>query len=260
MVKKYGGVLVHSSRDEAGILEVVDAHGVRSLHFGTYPRQSAMSLADPDRLELIYVRAMLLGLLFTPEPRSILLLGLGGGSLAKFLFQNFPACRIEAVECRSGVAPVAQRFFGLPEDPRLAVHVGDCNEYVCGLANPSRPAFDLILVDAFDHRGLAESVNRRDFFIACSTLLGPEGVFAVNLWGSEMASYRQSVRLLNTYFDGRIMRLPVPGKGNVIGYGLGSRLERPPARELIQRARALEIRLGIEFPRFLQLVSCSGWR
>ena len=67
--RRHGGVLVHCQRDAEGLVEVVETHGVRSLHFGSSPRQSAMALDEPDRLELSYVRAMLAGLVYAPEPR-----------------------------------------------------------------------------------------------------------------------------------------------------------------------------------------------
>ena len=61
-MEKYGGTLVHCQRDEQGLLEVVEAYGVRSLHFGSAARQSTMSLAEPERLEMPYLRAMLIPL------------------------------------------------------------------------------------------------------------------------------------------------------------------------------------------------------
>jgi len=259
-MRKYGGVLVHCSRDEIGIIEVVDTYGVRSLHFGTHPKQSAMSLTEPDKLELSYVRAMLAGLLFKPGPRKILLLGLGGGTLATFLFNHFPECQIDAVECRPAVAEIAYEYFGLPKDARLTVHVSDGNDFVCAEAGRQEAEYDHILVDVFDHQGLAETVNQQDFFSASHRLLHPEGILAINLWGTQTQSLRQSMGLLNLYFERRTMRLQVPGRGNVIGFGFGQRMQRADMAHLKQQAKTLEVLLGIEFPRFLRLLSYSGWR
>lgn len=259
-MRKYGGALVHCRRDDIGIIEVVDTHGVRSLHFGTHPKQSAMSLAEPDKLELSYARAMLAGLLFKPDPRKILLLGLGGGTLAKFLLNHFPACRVDAVECRAAVAEIAYEYFGLPTDERLAVHVSDGNAFVCAEADRREAEYDHILVDVFDHQGLAEMVNQQDFFSASQGLLRPEGILAINLWGTQTQSLRHSMGLLNLYFERRTMRLQVTGRGNVIGFGFGQRVQRAEIGDLKEQARSLELLLGIEFPRFLRLLSYSGWR
>jgi spermidine synthase len=99
--------LVFSCHDEEGVIEVVDDLDTRALYFGTSARQSAMSPEEPHRLVLSYTRAMLSGLLFTRQPRSALVLGLGGGSLPRFLMHVFPTCRIDVVERRAKVVQVA---------------------------------------------------------------------------------------------------------------------------------------------------------
>lgn len=259
-VRKHGGALVYCGRDAEGLIEVVDAHGVRSLHFGTAPKQSAMALAEPERLELSYVRAMLAGLMFAPEPRRVLALGLGGGSLVKFLLDHFPGCQIEAVEFRAAVVEVAHRFFGLPGDPRLAIHIGDAREFVRQQALSGVPPYDHIFVDIYDDRGLSASVNERDFFAATRDLLDPRGVFSLNLWGSDRDSFRDSVDLLKQHYGSHTLRLPVIGRGNIIGFGFGPEVPKPDLERLRPRSRELETRLGLEFPRLLKSMAPIGWR
>lgn len=259
-MRKYGGVVVHCVRDAEGLVEVVEAHGVRSLHFGTSPKQSAMALAEPERLELSYVRAMLAGLLFAPEPRRVLLLGLGGGSLAKFLLRYFPDCRVEVVEFRAAVVEVAHRFFGLPQDPRLTIHIGDGGAFLRQAAAAGVPPYEHIFVDIYDDQGLAPSVNQAEFFAAGAQLVTDNGVFALNLWGSQQDSFRESVALLRRHFESRVLRLPVIGRGNIIGFGLGSALARPDMPLLKQRSRAMELSFGVEFARLLNSLAPFGWR
>ncbi|CAL1240782.1 hypothetical protein [Candidatus Methylocalor cossyra] len=251
-MRKYGGAVIHRDRDQHGWIEVVDTFGVRSLHFGTPSRQSAMSLVEPERLELPYVRAMLTGLLFRPDPGPVLLLGLGGGSLARFLLRHFPDCRIEAVESRARVVELARRFFQLPEDPRLTVHVADGRDFVCARAEGDTAVYGQILVDAYDQAGLAPQVQGHEFFAAAVKLLQGDGVLAINLWGSDHPALRQGLALLDCYCQRRTLRLPVFGRGNVIGFGFGAALAWPGRELLERRARALERRLGIEFPRLLR--------
>lgn len=250
--RRYGGALVYSGRDSEGVLEVVDAFGVRSLHFGTSPRQSAMALKDPERLELSYVRAMLTVLLFAPTPLRVLQLGLGGGSLARFIMANFPRCSVDAVERRPGVVAIAHDYFGLPRDERLRVEVAEAVAYTETQALRDAERYDLILVDAYDHQGMDSSINAEEFFGACSRLLRHSGAISINLWGTHSASLKHSVELLNHCFPGRAYRLPVPNKGNIVGIGLGSAVPRPDPVMLMPRARAMEIQLGIEMPYFLR--------
>jgi hypothetical protein len=51
-------------------------------------------------------------------PRSALLVGLGAGSLAKFIYRYLPDCRITVVEINPQVEFIARQFFKLPDDPR----------------------------------------------------------------------------------------------------------------------------------------------
>ena len=77
---------------------VVNVDGVRSLHFTMGEVQSSMRTDRPDELELDYTRTMMGFLLLNPQPRAIAMIGLGGGSLAKFCHRHLPSARITAVE------------------------------------------------------------------------------------------------------------------------------------------------------------------
>lgn len=254
--RKFGGALVHFARDAYGSIEVVDTFGVRTLHFGTPARQSAMCLQEPDRVELPYVRAMLSALLFHPEPSDVLLLGLGGGSLAKALFQHFPACQIDVVERRGVVVEIAHRFFGLPLHPRLSVTVGDAGEVVKQAGRLA--AYDLILADLFDGEGMASPVAEESFYFGCAGVLRSAGVFGINLWGSQTAACNRALDMMRKAFDGPAFRLAVPGRGNLIGFSLASEPKRAAMDAIEQRARRLEARLGIEFSRFLWALKAAG--
>lgn len=248
----YGGELVYSARDDEGVMEVVDAFGVRSLHFGTPPKQSAMSLHEPERPKLVYVRAMLSALLFAQRPERVLLIGLGGGSLARFLLAHCPGCRVEAVERRAEVARIAHVYFGLPKDERLTVHINDGRLFVEELSLRSEPVYDLIMVDAYDHLGMDQSVNAEEFFRANVRLLRAEGVLCMNLWGTHAVSLKRSLDLFRQFFPGRAYRLAVPNRGNIVGIGLGAGAAPIDPKKLLDQAKALESRLGLELPYFLR--------
>jgi len=251
-MQRYGGELIYHGRDEDGVLEVVDTYGIRALHFGTSPRQSALSLSNPQRLELAYIRAMLSPLLFIGEPSRVLLVGLGGGSLAKFLLEQFPTCRVEAVERRPGVVEIAHRYFSLPRSEHLTVHVADACEQVASLIQSHEQIFDLILVDAYDDWGMDPSVNAQDFLGGCARLIRPQGALAMNLWGTHPMALKQSTLLLRSCFPCNTLKLAVPNRGNIIGLGLGEALDPSKRKQLEPKAHELEIQLGLEMPYFLR--------
>ena len=253
---KYNGTLVFEDYDDEGILEVIESQGVRSLHFGTLPRQSAMLIQEPYRLYLDYARTMSAWLLFkdTLNHQEALLIGLGGGSIAKHLLHTFPDCQIKAVEYRRGVVKVARSHFGLPLDSRLKVIIDDGAGYVKKRQDTERNHYSLIMIDAFDHAGMAESICNWAFFDHCHQLLNKEGILAINLWGGVRRPQFQQVALwLGQLFDWKVLFLPVKGRGNIIGFAFRDD-ESPPYvfKTLRKRAIQLQETHQIEFPHFLK--------
>src|SRR5512142_1132558 len=101
-------------------IEVSEEAGVRSLHFGSDWVQGAMRIARPFALELEYTREMMAALLLRPHgdwPRRVLLIGLGAGSLTKFLWRHRPLAKLTVVEINPAVVPAARQYFKVPDDP-----------------------------------------------------------------------------------------------------------------------------------------------
>ena len=164
-------------------VDVSEEAGVRSLHFGSDWVQGGMRIARPWSLELAYTREMMAGLLLREVPhwpRSALLIGLGAGSLAKFIYRNLPACRITAVEINPQVEFVARQYFRLPDDPlRLSVIIGDGADYMTA----GDRHYDYILVDGFDADARAGALDTLPFYQACRARLSGPGLLCVNLLG-----------------------------------------------------------------------------
>jgi spermidine synthase len=69
-------------KENSGVtVQVLEKEGRRELRFGNHIMQSVFSTVNPDYLVLPYTRFMLLGLLFCPEPKSVLHIGLGAAAL-----------------------------------------------------------------------------------------------------------------------------------------------------------------------------------
>lgn len=256
-MRKYQGLLIHKSVDEIGEIEVVDEALCRSLHFGSEPKQSSMLLRDPLYLALTYTRAMAAALLFAPAPKRALLIGLGGGSLAKFLLHYYPDCQVEVVEMRQHVVQVAHSHFKLPEDPRLTVHIGDGGNFV---RNAEAESYDLLLIDAFLGNGIARSVCGISFFEACRNLLTPNGLFSMNLWNGDFITAKEMRDDIQQSFDRNALHLPVDGKDNTVAIAAKGQPLKKRLRALRDTAATLEQRTGIEYGALLkQLIKHNRW-
>ena len=251
---KYEGLLIHESHDDEGIIEVIERKGVRSLHFGSHPRQSSMLLTDPYKLELDYVRAMTSWLLFKPTfDDDALLVGLGGGSLTKHLLQYFPECRLKAIEYRKSVVKIARSYFDLPLDPRLKIIVDDGGDYIRQRAETCREHYSLLFIDAFDHEGMASSICNEAFFDACKALLKRNGILVMNLWGgTNNPQFQQVSQWLARVFNWQTLFLPVRDRGNIIALAFNNYTPLYSLQELRSNALALEQHYQIEFPAFLK--------
>jgi spermidine synthase len=238
---------IHKSVAEPASVDVSERDGVRSLHLGNDTVQSAMRLAAPNDLELPYTRSMMAFLLFHPEPKDILMIGLGGGSLAKFVHHRLPTVRTTALDINPQVLAIARSLFFLPpDDERLSVLLEEGGRYVA--THPG--SADIILSDGFDGEVLAEPLSTQMFFADCRRALTKNGVFAINLWGSDK-NFQTYLQRINDSFDNLTLCLPSEKHGNIVVFAFERSQGSPRWDDLKERARVLESRYGLDFPRFV---------
>ena len=227
-------------------LEVTEERGMRVLHLGSRAIQSAMRMSRPWDLELAYTRAMMGFLMFNPSPQEVLMIGLGGGSLAKFIRKQRPQTRITAVEIDPRVIAAARTHFELPpDDETLKVVEADGALYV----RQHQGSADIILLDGFDAGNQVEALATQTFYAACRRVLRPGGVLVVNLWGrdSEFADY---FARLSRAFDGEVGWLSVQNKTNVIAFAFAEPGAATRLAQVQPRLADLSKRYGLDLRGF----------
>lgn len=240
------GLSRHSAADEA--VEVSESDGVRALHLGSSTIQSAMRIRDPFALELAYTRGMMCFLLFKEQVQNVLMIGLGGGSIAKYLHANCPDIDTQVIEINPSIIQVARNQFYLPEDDdRLQVIEGDGLQYLT--EHPE--SCDVLIIDAFDSNGIPPNFCSQDFFDQCAATLRQDGILVINLWGSDK-NFDVYLQRIEQSFSGKALILPTGGPGNVAVFGF----KREPAdlriSTLRMRAKALEKTHRVEFIQFVE--------
>jgi len=234
--------------EDAKTVYVSEKFGVRSLHIGSDTVQSAMRIARPNDLELSYTRSMMACLLFHPDPCNVLMVGLGGGSVAKYVYHQLPEAKLRVLELDPQVVAIARQCFLVPpDDARFEVIIGDGAEY---MARRDARA-DLIMVDGYDAESHVEELATREFYRHCRERLTPGGVLVVNLWGGDRQFNEVLKRIEGEFPDGTLC-LPARKPGNVIAFGFRD----PPGllawTALERRAGELEARHGLEFTLFVE--------
>jgi len=195
-------------------IDISEEAGVRYLHFGSDWVQGAMRIARPFALELEYTREMMLPLLLRPDdwPQRALLIGLGAGSLCKFLWRYRPEAQLTVVEIEPRVEAAARQFFKLPDDPqRLHLHFADGADFMI----QTKQRYDLILVDGFDSNARAGRLDSLPFYLDCKAHLAKEGLLCVNLL-SRRKNFTHSIQQIKTAFDDTVIVWPSRDEGNTI--------------------------------------------
>jgi spermidine synthase len=169
------------------------------LQFARGVSQSAMVAADPHRLLVDYTRTMLGALLFAPRPQRIALLGLGGGSQAKYCHRHLPDARIEVVENNPHVLALRRRFHVPDDDARFQVYLDDGARFLH--ERPGR--YDLLLVDGYDETGIPAVLSTQAFYDDCRGSLSAQGAMAINLYCHDAALHIE--RLQCAFGAGRVL-------------------------------------------------------
>lgn len=182
-----------------------------SMHFDMSATQSRMCRADPYALELDYTRAMMGFLLMKREPSSILMIGLGGGSLAKYCYKHLPAADITVVEINPHVIAMRNEFFVPADDERFRVVQGDGAEFVAA----SKRAFDVVMVDGFTYDGQPEVLCTPEFYADCRKAIGDSGVMVVNLHDEEPLCSTLTQRI-SEVFEAEVVTVNNESGGNRI--------------------------------------------
>ena len=226
---------------------IVDTESERHLQFSAGALQSRMRLDDPYALIAPYTRQMMSFLLFDPDPEHILLIGLGGGSLAKFCYRHLRHTRITVVESDARVIALRDAFCIPVDDHRFRVVHDDGARYVARYAQPA----DAILVDAFDDAGVSPSLATQDFFREASRLLSSTGVLIMNLHG-DPERFAGHLRQACTVFGDRALLAHVTENDNDLLYAFAPHAPVPAAKHLFLRARHLQSKMPLNFRHYLR--------
>lgn len=228
-------------------VDVSEINGVRALHLGSRTVQSAMRIREPFALELTYTRAIMCFLLFHTNARHMLTIGLGGGSVPKYVYANCSEIKSTVVEINPRIIQMARSQFHVPEnDERFEVIEADGLVYLAEHTDMT----DVLLIDAFDSNGIPPDFCGQDFFDQCAATLKDDGVFVINLWGSDK-NFDIYLGRIEQSFDNRVLILPTGKPGNIAVFAFKCNRSDLRLNTLRERARTLEKTHKIEFLQFV---------
>ncbi len=225
---------------------IIEDGRTRRLHFNLCAVQSSMHIDDPYALDFAYTRKMMAFLLFVPDPGHVLMVGLGGGSLAKFCHLHLPRTRLTVVEVNADVIALRGEF-NIPDDTRLAIIQADAAEFLPAAEGDT----DVLLLDGFDTEGIAPAFLNHAFYQAARRRLRPGGVLVANYAGP-MEDWQKHFALLNEVFEYRVHLGRVTGGDNHIAFAFADTGYPPDWTLLEDRAENLASRVPLDFPVLLE--------
>ncbi|MEC8825641.1 MAG: fused MFS/spermidine synthase [Verrucomicrobiota bacterium] len=233
------GKVLHEETSEFSKIRIRGDEEKRHMLFvsdgGVEQVQSTIDLNNPGDLQVAYTKTMFASLLLKRPQRRVLLIGLGGGGMVRFVETHLPDMSIEVVEIDPVVVRLADKFFETRESPRVKIHTEDAFEF---MAREHKP-FDAIYMDAFlrpsidgDPEGKTARLKTVAFLEIMRDQLVDDGVVSCNL-----ISYRKTtpgdIEALREVFPA-VELFKVPGTGNLVVIGskqAGSRSEEEWAQE-----------------------------
>lgn len=216
-----GTGLVYEGRSEYSHFRIIDRGDTRYLMFvrdnGVAVVESGLRLSDPDRLAIEYTRVMFVSHLLRPEQERVLIVGLGGGSMVRFLRRFFPDIEVTAIDIDPAIVDAAREYFGIVSGPNLDVRVADGFAFL----RAEGVRYDVVYMDAFlrpgpetDDEGAPLNMQTLEFLNDVKARLVPGGMLVVNINVTD-----------DTENDIAVMRQAFPqvylfeGGGNLIAVG-----------------------------------------
>lgn len=210
------GVL-HEERSLYRNIIISEASGQRCMRFVLHDKvnhnQSCVYLNEPKKLVFDYTKMVLAALLIKPEPKTILLVGLGGGTLPMVFHELLPNAHITSVEIDPAVVKAAQRYFAYQESPQVMTETLDARVMIKRAGRQGKK-WDLVVLDAFNGDYIPEHLMTREFLQEVQAVLNPAGLVAANtfadsrLYHHETATYNavfSHIRMLSVRQGNRII-------------------------------------------------------
>ena len=202
---------------------------------------SMTNLKDPDDLPLDYSRKITASLAYPQEPKRLLMIGLGAGSISTYLGRHMPDLTIDAVEVDPGVIEAAKTYFGIRETAKVRFIANDGRVYL----TQNKDRYDVILVDACHRLGVPFHLLTKEFYLLVKQRLAPDGVAAFNVIGGTKL-YASTLATLRTVFA-TVDVYPVDEKeGEVIA--VASPAAAIEGETLLSRAATLQERYHFRYP------------
>ena len=226
---------------------IIESNKFKALYFDSESTQSLMDMQAPMRLVVSYTETMMGFLLFHDDPKKIAMIGLGGGSLAKYCHHHLQDASILVLENNPKVIALKDKFHVPTNSSRFQVLEADGAAYL----RSTEDKFDVLLVDGYTKSGQASQLCSEDFYASCSACLNSNGVLVINFSGAVGLNQVYQERI-DRIFDYPSVLVAEDDRMNQILFASNSSILSLPVEELVRRCAVLSKNHEIHLSRTTQ--------
>ena len=158
---------------------IEEEYPIRKLCFGkgSCREQSAIDLTNLRLHVYDYTKLLMHAYIFSPMPKRILFIGLGGGVVpreSEFYFNSL--VNIDIIEIDPVVVQVAKDYFFFNESKKTSLILGDALDVVKKI----KDQYDIVFIDAYDTNYIPLPLTSIEFIESIYPIVSDNGLIAVN--------------------------------------------------------------------------------
>ncbi len=251
--------IIHEERSLYRNILISEQDGERCMRFVVHNRathnQSCIFLANPRKLVFDYAKMMMATLLVKPAPKSILIVGLGGGTLPTLYHELLPDAVITSAEIDPAVVKAAKKFFAYQESEQVQTVTFDARVYLKRALREGKK-WDLIILDAFNGDYIPEHLMTREFLQEVRSALNPGGLVAANTFATSRLYHHESVTYEAVFPHVKMLASP---RGNRVLLAAPDAFALPGPDLAAQEWQAKLTPYGVDVKQILAMEKTANW-
>ena len=253
--------VIHKERSVYQTILVTKDRHLVCLKFSVRREQRNQTCFDqrrPKHMVFSYTRMMMAALLFNPQPRRVLVIGLGGGTLPMALAELYPDTHMDIVEIDPAVISVAREYFDYQPNTNMHTHELDARVFTKRMLRRIERGntdlkYDLVLLDAFNGEYIPEHLMTREYFEETARLLQDTGIVVANTFAISKLYDHESVTFEAAF--GPFLNLKLDETGNRVMFAGRGPLDLQQARGNLERINARLGRYDVDLAEFIDALT-----
>ncbi|MGA7494419.1 MAG: fused MFS/spermidine synthase [Syntrophobacteraceae bacterium] len=167
--------------------------------------ESTINTSNSMELPLSYNRTIMAALAYSSDCKKILMVGLGGGAITRYINTFMPNVDITNVELDRDVIRLAKQYFGVQESNNFRIIESDGRIY---LKQNMDTKYDIVILDAFRGGYIPFHLLTKEYFSLIKEHLNTNGCVVLNLhtnselYDSTIVTLKDTFANIDSYIDG----------------------------------------------------------